>query len=407
MVKFAHLADVHLGSWRYPEMRDLNLRAFKQAIDTCIQEQVQFVIIAGDLFDIAMPSVDILKETVAELRRLKENNINCYIIAGSHDYSVTGKTFIDVLEKGGFCKNIANVDEESQFLRLIQENNILLAGIPGRKTSLELEHFKKLRLESLENYQNLLKIFVFHTTLTESKPAEMMQSLDINNLPSGFDYYAAGHLHIVDVRKKDNKPVVYPGPIFPNNSEELEELRQGSFFIVDYNKQTKQCNLEKKDIRFNDVLLVDLDVNNLPIEETNKKVLDELENKDIKDKILILKIRGCLASGKTHQIDQEKIREKTKDAYFLLKNFSKLTTKELEIDVEIKNRTIESIENEFIETYKVQVNEEFKALSGFIHSLINNLEFEKDEGEKKDDFNQRVFETVSKIIPIENEIKEN
>ena len=26
------------------------------------------------------------------------------MIAGSHDYSVSGKTFLDVLEKGGFCE---------------------------------------------------------------------------------------------------------------------------------------------------------------------------------------------------------------------------------------------------------------------------------------------------------------
>ena len=60
MVKFAHMADVHLGSWKQQPMQDLNLQSFQQAIDTCIKEKVEFVLIAGDLFDSAYPPIDVL-----------------------------------------------------------------------------------------------------------------------------------------------------------------------------------------------------------------------------------------------------------------------------------------------------------------------------------------------------------
>ncbi|HEA46477.1 MAG TPA: DNA repair exonuclease, partial [Candidatus Pacearchaeota archaeon] len=107
MVRFAHIADAHLGGWKQQPLQDLNLESFKMAIDVCIKENVEFVLIAGDLFDSAFPPIDILKETFAEFRRLKESKIPCFLIAGSHDYSVSGKTFLDVLEKAGFCKNVA------------------------------------------------------------------------------------------------------------------------------------------------------------------------------------------------------------------------------------------------------------------------------------------------------------
>ena len=42
-MKFAHLADCHLGSWRQPELRDLNLESFKKAIDISLKENVEFV----------------------------------------------------------------------------------------------------------------------------------------------------------------------------------------------------------------------------------------------------------------------------------------------------------------------------------------------------------------------------
>ena len=108
-MKFAHLGDCHLGGWRHPELKDLNFKSFQTALERCIKEKVDFVLITGDLFDSAYPPIDTLKETFREFRRLKEADIPVFIIAGSHDYSVSGKTFLDVLEKSGFCKNVFDV----------------------------------------------------------------------------------------------------------------------------------------------------------------------------------------------------------------------------------------------------------------------------------------------------------
>jgi exonuclease SbcD len=84
-MKFAHIADSHLGGWRQPEMQRLNTESFRKAIDTCILEKVDFILFAGDLFDSAFPPIEILKETFAEFRKLKDAGIKSYIIAGSHD----------------------------------------------------------------------------------------------------------------------------------------------------------------------------------------------------------------------------------------------------------------------------------------------------------------------------------
>src|SRR3989344_7381290 len=111
MTRFAHLADSYLGSWKQPELQELNLKAFKEAIQIVIDEKVDFALFAGDIFDSAYPPIEILKEAFFEFKKLKEAKIPCFIIAGSHDYSVSGKTFLDVLEKAGFCKNVESVEE--------------------------------------------------------------------------------------------------------------------------------------------------------------------------------------------------------------------------------------------------------------------------------------------------------
>ena len=121
-MKFAHMADVHLGGWKQPELQEINSKSFKMAIDNCIKEKVKFALVAGDLFDTAFPGIEVLKETFSEFKRLKEAGIPCFIIAGSHDYSVSGKTFLDVLEKAGFCNNVENVEEKNGFLTLVKKD---------------------------------------------------------------------------------------------------------------------------------------------------------------------------------------------------------------------------------------------------------------------------------------------
>ena len=96
-MKFAHITDCHLGGWRQPELQELNTEHFRKAIDTCIEEEVEFILFTGDLFDSAFPPIETLKETFAEFKKIKDAGIKSYMIAGSHDFSVSGKTFLDVL----------------------------------------------------------------------------------------------------------------------------------------------------------------------------------------------------------------------------------------------------------------------------------------------------------------------
>src|SRR5512140_3529157 len=98
---FAHMADCHLGGWRDPVMRSINHKVFESAVARCVQEKVDFVIIAGDLFNTSVPGMDVLQFAVRQLRILKDKGIPVYFVAGSHDCSPTGRSVLDVLESAG------------------------------------------------------------------------------------------------------------------------------------------------------------------------------------------------------------------------------------------------------------------------------------------------------------------
>ena len=188
------MSDCHLGSWRYPELQELNMKSFSKAIAFAIKEEVDMVLIAGDIFDSAYPPIEILKTSFREFKRLYDAEIPCFIIAGSHDYSVSGKTFLDVLEHAGFCKNVYNAEERDE--KIVLQPSILgkyaIYGYPGMKSGLEV---KGLRKTILQDSPGFFKIFMLHTALKEAIGDLPMDSISLNELPKA-DYYALGHLHI-------------------------------------------------------------------------------------------------------------------------------------------------------------------------------------------------------------------
>ncbi|MFH1787540.1 MAG: DNA repair exonuclease [archaeon] len=384
MTKFAHISDVHLGGWKQEPLQELNFKSFKKAMDICIEQRLDFILIAGDLFDSAYPGIEILKKTFSEFRRLKEAGIPCFIIAGSHDYSVSGKTFLDVLENAGFCKNIFNFTEIDGkiILEPILYKSVALYGYPGKKSGLEIPELRKIKINESPG---MFRIFALHTTIDKAKGTLPIDAIETDLLPSA-DYYALGHLHI-DFQYQN---FVYPGPLFPNNFQELEDLNYGSFYIV--NTEQKDP-LKKVEIKIKEVVSLNIKIKDALL--ATQKIISELDKNDLKDKIILLRLSGELENGKNSDIKFHQIEEfaREKGAYFLLKNTHDLNTKEVELEIEIESS--ENIEEETIKIYSEKNPSSFNEL---IPELINSLSIEKQEGETTDVFTHRLVAEAKKIL---------
>jgi DNA repair protein SbcD/Mre11 len=384
VVRFAHISDVHLGGWKQQQLQDLNFQSFQKTIDICIEKKLDFVLIAGDLFDSAYPPIEILKETFAQFKRLKEAKLPCFIIAGSHDYSISGKTFLDVLEKAGFCKNVMNIEESEDkiILNPTLYQGVAIYGYPGKKSGLEIQDLRKIKLNDAPG---MFKILMLHTTIDKAKGSLPIDAIECDLLPQA-DYYALGHLHI-DFQYQN---FVYPGPIFPNNFQELEDLQNGSFYIVDTDREN---SLEKVELKIKGTALIDVELKTAL--NSTEHIISEIEKKDVDDKIILLRLRGELESGNNSDIKFPQIEEaaKRKKAYFLLKNTHELKTKEVEMEFEVKN--IDNIEEETIMLYSEQNPVDFNK---FIPQLMNSLSIDKQEGEKLESFTNRLMEESRKIL---------
>lgn len=85
--RFLHLADCHLGYRQYNNAERYNdfARAFLAIIDVAIQEKVDFVVLAGDLFEKRSIEALTLNQAMIGLERLRAANIPCIAVEGNHE----------------------------------------------------------------------------------------------------------------------------------------------------------------------------------------------------------------------------------------------------------------------------------------------------------------------------------
>lgn len=88
MARFLHIADIHLGIKRYnlPDRTGDFFRAWREVIERyAIGRRVDFVLIAGDLFDRRNVEPQAANHAMAMLRRLEQARIPVIVIEGNHD----------------------------------------------------------------------------------------------------------------------------------------------------------------------------------------------------------------------------------------------------------------------------------------------------------------------------------
>lgn len=399
-MKFAHMSDCHIGSWNsQPEMREMPVVAFEKSLDICIQEKVDFIIIAGDLFDTSIPPLDMLARTVKAIRKCKETGIRIYCIPGSHDFSPTGKTFLSVLENAGLLVNVARgTSNEDKILLTFtkDETGALITGVIGRYGSLEKSIFERLD-RSIENIPGK-KILVFHSAITEYKPSFLkdIDSIPLSLLPKNFDYYASGHVHDVLVRKEEGfGTIAYPGALFPANFMELEKYNS-SFFIVE------DSEIKKVNVSLCSVENILLKADGKSASKIENDAIEAIEKSNPKGKIVLIRIEGMI-DGKTSDIDFRRLASKAAElgAITFKRNISALKTADFK---EVKIRpaaSIEQLETDIIREHlgqvKISYDEEL-----LTKSMIDILKEEKLEGETNSSYEARIIERAKKLFEIES-----
>jgi DNA repair exonuclease SbcCD nuclease subunit len=229
-MKFAHLADTHLGYRQFGliEREKDFYEVFEKVIDKIIEEKVDFVIHSGDLFETARPSPIALLTFQKGLLKLKGAGIQMYAIAGNHDIVMRNDSIPpQVIFKKLGLKVISPINTN------YMHGDVFIAGLPFYPSSQSKNLKSKLAELSKKAANHEKSILVLHQAI--DKYFGYNYELEIGDLPDNFNYYALGHIHKYINDSFGNGKLVYPGSGEIWKTDELKDYKENGkgFVLVD------------------------------------------------------------------------------------------------------------------------------------------------------------------------------
>ena len=204
MFRFIHAADPHLDSpLRGLEshegapvdvLRGATRRAFENLVQLAIDEQVDFLVIAGDLYDGDWKDYSTGLFFRGQMVRLRASGIPVYMIAGNHDAaSVISKKLTLPDNVHVFSTRVAESCEVPELPVVVHGR-----GFPNRAVP------ENLALEYPPAVSGKFNLGLLHTSLTGRLGHDTYAPCSVQDLRGkGYGYWALGHIHQPDVISQD------------------------------------------------------------------------------------------------------------------------------------------------------------------------------------------------------------
>ncbi|PZP26971.1 MAG: DNA repair exonuclease [Roseateles depolymerans] len=229
-MKFIHAADIHLdsplnGLSAYPDapaeqLRSATRDAFTVLVDRAIEEAVDFVVIAGDLYDGGWRDYNTGIFFCKEMGRLKRAGVPVFVLFGNHDAEseMTKKLELpdnvhsfSASKPQSFKVEGLAVALHGQSFRQRDVTNNLVTGYPAPVA----DHFN---------------IGVLHTALEGYASHASYAPCTLDELQAkGYQYWALGHVHEFE-QWTGASTVVFPGNLQGRNVRELG--RRGAVLVT-------------------------------------------------------------------------------------------------------------------------------------------------------------------------------
>lgn len=278
-------------------------------------------LISGDVFDKILPTNSARVYLTKEIRRLKEAEIEVFMIGGNHEvprFGISPSLAIDVLGSAG----IATVFSRSD---IIQKKKLTVEGkkvnVAGRSYFTQFEGTNPLENVEIpvEGYFNILMIHGSLQGLNVSSSVSEMSNQNpfkADDIKPGLNYLALGHFHNSFEREYLNCKIVNPGSIEKLSISEIYDEK--GFVWADLSKKevkTKFIKLETRPMETAELTL-SKDENYLP--NIKEFILDFLTKLSKQNKVLKVSLRGLISQQQYGELKINELLAASKDLFFQL-----------------------------------------------------------------------------------------
>lgn len=233
-VTFIHTSDLHLGA-PFRGLRDLSdtwanrllaaiPESYRRVVDAAIEQEVDFVIIAGDIFDSARASYADHLVFFEGLNRLNDANIKVYLCTGNHDpytswqqdfFAFPPNTYMFPADKPGFVV----FEKKGEPLVLLGGRSYYNQTWPQDKDIAEGIDLTEAQKQTGKTAPFAVGVLHSGLNLDKSKAPTDPEAL----LRTGLDYWALGHIHKKWFVPPENPRIVFSGCIQGRDINETGE----------------------------------------------------------------------------------------------------------------------------------------------------------------------------------------
>lgn len=213
---FAHVADLHLDTpfsglqalnpALAEQLRDASLQAWDRVVEVCLEREVAFLLVAGDIYDTTEASVRAQLRFKKGVERLSQAGILVFVVHGNHDPRGGKWPAIDRWPEG---VRVFGHEEVTDVPVTVQGEVVaVVSGI-----SYPERHMKEnLSLRFQRSPDAPYHIGLLHCNVDGDPGHGVYAPCTLRDLrDSGLDYWALGHIHSRRVLSESHPVVVYPG----------------------------------------------------------------------------------------------------------------------------------------------------------------------------------------------------
>jgi len=223
LFKFIHSADIHLDSplkglevhedAPIEEIRGASRRAFDNLIDLAIEEEVDLVLIAGDMYDGVWKDYNTGLFFAGRMGRLAKAGIKVFMVSGNHDAAS------QITKAMPLPGNVTLFSPRKPQSVKLDDLGVIIHGQSYSSRAVT----ENLSSQYPRHDSNYFNIGLLHTSLNGREGHENYAPCTLDDLKSkGYDYWALGHVHKREIVSED------PWIVFPGNIQGRHIKENGS-----------------------------------------------------------------------------------------------------------------------------------------------------------------------------------
>ncbi|EAC5532949.1 exonuclease SbcCD subunit D [Listeria monocytogenes] len=225
-IQFLHMADLHLDSPfiglstlpqpLFSAIQESTFQSLERITTVAIKEAVDFVLIAGDIYDSEDQSVRAQARFAKEMKRLEAANIPVFMIHGNHDFIEKHK------EKLALPSNVHVFSEQVEIMshKTAAGVSVNIYGFSYNERHIRSSRVGEYKIQGDADFH----IALLHgSEVSSSEEHDVYAPFRVQEISKkGFDYWALGHIHKRQLLA-ESPSIYYPGNIQGRNRKESGE----------------------------------------------------------------------------------------------------------------------------------------------------------------------------------------